>query len=153
MPRSAAATPAAQIRSIVKFFETADLAVAQIAFELARAGLAGRTRKTRVRRTAAPVVATRLVVTGGDIPAYRDDPTPTVTPTPDAPPPATAATAAPGKRMRGSRQPLRRQATKRKTRTGKRKQPSAVPGLPPQQTGGDEAREDLPFSDDDEITW
>jgi hypothetical protein len=42
MARPKAATPAAHIRGIVRFFETASLELADVAFELARAALAER---------------------------------------------------------------------------------------------------------------
>src|SRR5204862_87344 len=54
MPRPKAATPAAQIRSVLRFFETANLELAGVAFELVRAALADRKAKKKLTTPAKP---------------------------------------------------------------------------------------------------
>ncbi len=54
MPRPKAATPAAQIRSVLRFFETANLELASVAFELVRAALADRKAKKKLTTPAKP---------------------------------------------------------------------------------------------------
>jgi hypothetical protein len=166
MPRPAAATPAAHVRSILKFFESTDIQLADVVFELIRTSLAERRANRKAKSTAARGSRSVAVQT------LAVPETPAATPEKAAPAAAAATAATPTvdaekaaaeKRKKKAAQERARQA--RKKAEAKRAEKAAakatkttdvaeeVPAkLPPQRKPG-EGEEDAALPLDDGVSW
>jgi hypothetical protein len=168
MARPKAATPAAHIRSVLRFFETANQELADVAFELVRAALAERkarkkpVEKPKTRETRETHVTVQaLAVPDAPVAAQTTTaahPTPP-TATPPAPPAQAAAPPAGKKRMPPKKKPTGGAGKKRggpnptttlTTTTGSRASGSATTEALPEQHPVEEQAEP---PDQSELRW
>jgi hypothetical protein len=170
MSRPKAATPAAHIRGIVRFFETASIELADVAFELARAALVERKAKKKGEKPRTRAIIQALAVPDPPLRVQLIPPGAQTATAAHATPPAATTPAARQEPVRETPAQVTRPANKKRAQPKKRKPAGKKRGGPTTQvTPGDSLPEQHPVEEQaeppdtveavspdasaDEITW